>query len=94
VLVLEAARTLRRDHDPRRALALLEQYVQRNPDGDLIEETLALTIQARSQLDDPAAAAVADDYLARFPAGRFRDEAVRAQTRFADRMKQLATHRP
>src|SRR6185437_6997009 len=68
--------------DDRAAIALLDTYVAQNPDGDLIEESLALEIEARSRLDDATAASFADRYLARFPTGRFRDTALRAAARF------------
>jgi hypothetical protein len=83
ILVLDATRLLRVERDPRRALVLLGEYRRRFPHGDLLEECLALTIEARTMLGDREAGALAREYLAMFPAGRFRDEALRAERRFA-----------
>jgi hypothetical protein len=82
-LVLEAAQALRRDHDPKRAIKLLDEYRLRYPQGDLAEESLALSIEARSVRGDGAAASQAREYLRRFPQGRFRVQAVAAEQRFA-----------
>jgi len=79
VLVLRARVALRRDRDARGALALVEQYVRENPDGALVEEALALEIEASYTLGDHRATrAAAAAYLRRFPAGRFADLANRA----------------
>jgi hypothetical protein len=83
LLVLQGARALRRDRAPARASALLEDYLRRYPHGDLVEEALALAVQARAQQDDARAAALARQYLVHFPKGRFRDEAQAAVRRFA-----------
>jgi hypothetical protein len=81
-LVLDGATALRRRHDPVAAIKLLDQYLRRYPDGVLIEEGLALAIEAYSIRGDRKAAALANDYLRRFPSGRFHDEAKRALERF------------
>jgi len=81
-LVHGAMRALRRDHDPRAAIRQLAAYHRRFPTGDLTEEALALSIEAFVALDDREALALANEYLRRFPDGRFRDQAERAQHRF------------
>jgi hypothetical protein len=83
LLVLNATRALQREHAPARALSLLEEYLRRFPDGDLLEESLALAIEAKSMQNDRGALAFARTYLQRFPAGRFREQALRAERRFA-----------
>jgi hypothetical protein len=84
-LVLGALQALRRDRDLPGALRRLDDYRARFPHGDLIEEALALTLEALAGLDDPRARSIADEYLASFPHGRFRDQAERARRRFAGR---------
>lgn len=81
-LVHGAMRALRRDHDPQAAIRQLAAYHRRFPTGDLTEEALALSIEAFVALDDREALALANEYLRRFPDGRFRDQAERAQHRF------------
>jgi hypothetical protein len=49
-LVLAAARSLRRDHDPQRALAQLAEYRRRFPGGDLTAESFALEREAHQML--------------------------------------------
>ncbi|HEY1815996.1 MAG TPA: hypothetical protein VGG74_26790 [Kofleriaceae bacterium] len=80
-LVVSATRAIAA-HDDRGAIELLDAYLARSPDGDLIEESLALEIEARSHLGDASAASFAERYLARFPTGRFRTTALRANARF------------
>ena len=87
-MVAAAVRALRRDHDAARAGALLDTYVRRWPDGALVEEAMALSIeaaqaQARGQQgeNDVRARALANRYLQRFPAGRFSETAHRALAR-------------
>jgi hypothetical protein len=71
-LVLAGLRALRREHDPTRAGTLLARYVERFPQGVLAEEALAIAIEADlARGDRQAAAALAEQYLKRFPAGRF-----------------------
>jgi hypothetical protein len=81
-LVLGALTALRRDRDPRRASALLDEYLRLHPRGALVEEALALAIEAAAARGDPQAGALADRYLERFPAGRFRPTAQLARDRF------------
>jgi hypothetical protein len=81
-LVLRALNLLRHDHDPRAALRELDGYRTRFPQGDLGEEVLALTIEARAALDDRSARPLAEQYLQQFPRGRFAEMAERAVRRF------------
>jgi outer membrane biosynthesis protein TonB len=83
-LVLRALHLLRHDHDVTGALRLLDDYGARFPAGDLAEEALALAIEARAALDDAAARSLAEQYLERFPHGRFRALAEQARRRFHD----------
>jgi len=82
-LVLDATLALRRAHEPRRSLNLLKQYLTRYPRGALIEESMALAMEAMAALDDASAARVAADYVQRYPAGRFGGLARTAMQRFA-----------
>jgi len=84
-LVLRALSLLRHDHDPRAALRELDAYRTGYPQGDLGEEVLALTIEARAALDDPSARPLAEQYLQQFPRGRFAEMAERAVRRFPAR---------
>ncbi len=70
-LVHEAARALRVDNSPRRAAQLLNEYLARFPDGAILEEALALSIESSAVMNDPRAGTFAHRYLARFPSGRF-----------------------
>ena len=81
---MTSAAELRRDHDVPSAIRQLEAYRRRFPVGELAEEVLALAIEAFAALDDAAARSLADEYLRRFPGGRFSDQAERAQRRFRD----------
>jgi hypothetical protein len=78
-LVLEAMRALRQAHDVEAAARLLNEYRARFPQGDLAEEALALAIEAHAALHDSTAITLADEYLQRFPGGRFRDIVARAK---------------
>jgi hypothetical protein len=85
-MVAAAVRARRRDHDAARAGALLETYVRRWPNGALVEEAMALSIEAaqaqgQGGADDVAARAQAHRYLQRFPTGRFSETARRALAR-------------
>ncbi len=79
VLVVQAVQALRGIHDPSRASRLLDQYLARFPRGALIEEAMALRIEAASARDPHLAAAAGREYLRRFPKGRFREAAEQAQ---------------
>jgi hypothetical protein len=71
-LVLAAVRALRREHNPIRAGALLDDYIKRFPKGVLAEEALAVGIEAAvARLDTRAARLLAEQYLGRYPTGRF-----------------------
>ncbi|HEX4405689.1 MAG TPA: hypothetical protein VH560_12715 [Polyangia bacterium] len=76
-LVATAMRALRRDHDPAGAARLLDDYLRRWPNGALIEEALALAIEAANARGDARARTFATTYLRRFPAGRFGEAARR-----------------
>jgi hypothetical protein len=75
--VAEAVRSLRKQGDPVRAQALLDQYLRSNPRGVLAEDALALSIEAAAARKDPRAADYARRYLSRYPQGRFRAVAER-----------------
>ena len=77
-MVATAMRALRRDHDPARAGRLLDDYLARWPDGALVEEALALGIEAARARGDARESTLAAEYLRRFPSGRFADAARRA----------------
>jgi hypothetical protein len=83
-LVIRGLSILRRDHDPERAAALFDAYLERHPSGELVEEALALAIEAAVQRNDGRAASLAARYLECFPTGRFRGAAERAQKRQAE----------
>lgn len=70
--VLDALIALRRDHDPERAQALLDPYLQRSRHGALREEALVLAIEAADARSDRAGAArLARVYQDEYPGGRF-----------------------
>ncbi|HVT10434.1 MAG TPA: hypothetical protein VHO67_23395, partial [Polyangia bacterium] len=70
--VLDALIALRRDHDPERAQALLDPYLQRSRQGALREEALVLAIEAADARSDGARAArLAHVYQDEYPGGRF-----------------------
>lgn len=68
--VVEAVRALRKEKDPKRAQALLDGYLAKNPGGALSEEALALSMEAAASSKSPKAADYARRYLERFPQGR------------------------
>jgi hypothetical protein len=71
----EAAKALRGDGDPERALKLLESSEKAG--GPLAEEALALRIEAATAGGDPRAKSLAQSYLSRYPSGRYRELARR-----------------
>jgi hypothetical protein len=77
-LVAAALRALRREHDPARAGALVEEYLGKWPGGALTEEAMALAVEAGAARHDARAAEWARRYLRRFPNGRFRDVVSRS----------------
>jgi hypothetical protein len=77
--LLEAIRTLRSNHDPVRAGALLAEYLRAYPYSPLSEDALALSIEAAlSRHSTASSAELARRYLAQFPNGRYRLFASRA----------------
>lgn len=77
-LVHRAAKALRSEHDPALAARLLEAHRARSPSGPLAEEALSLQVEALHALRSPRAAALAREYLARYPGGRYAAVATRA----------------
>jgi hypothetical protein len=73
--VHEAAKALRGDGDPQRALRLLESSEKIG--GPLAEEALALRIEAANASGDARAKSLALSYLSRYPGGRYRELARR-----------------
>jgi hypothetical protein len=69
--VLQAVRALRVEANPARARRLLAGYLERNPDGSLVEEALAMSIEAAVAHGDDDASALARRYLRRYPSGHF-----------------------
>jgi hypothetical protein len=74
--VHEAAKALRHDGDPERALQLLERAGTRS--GPLAEEALALRIEAALAKGDGRQAKLAAQYLTQYPNGRYRELAKKA----------------
>jgi hypothetical protein len=71
-LVLEAIRALRTDGDPARASTLLTDYLRSEATGVLVEDALALSVEAAvARADGEQTVAFAHQYLARFPSGRY-----------------------
>jgi len=71
-LVVSAMRALRKEHDAERAARLLDRYLAAHPEGALVEEAIALDLEASvARHDDARAQAFARQYLRRFPEGRF-----------------------
>lgn len=77
-LVHRAVKALRREGDPALAARLLEEDRVRNPHGPLAEEALSLRIEAALALGDARAHKLAEQYLARYPSGRYLGIARRA----------------
>ena len=78
--VLEAMHALRVERNPVRARALLAGYLQRYPDGSLVEEALAMSVEAAVAHHDGDAVTLARRYLALYPAGHFSALAQQALT--------------
>ena len=75
--VHEAAKALRHDADPERALQLLERPGARIS-GPLAEEALALRIEASMARGDGRQAKLAAAYLTQYPNGRYKELATKA----------------
>ena len=77
-LVHRAVKALRRDGDPGARRAAARRASRASPRGPLAEEALSLQIEAALALRSPRAAALAREYLARYPGGRYASVAARA----------------
>jgi hypothetical protein len=77
-LVHRAVKALRVDGNAALAARLLEQDRIRNPSGPLAEEALSLRIEAALELGDARARALGQQYIARYPNGRYLRIARRA----------------
>jgi len=76
-LLVEAMRA-RGAGDPERVSELVDQYRAKHPQGVLQEEALILSIESAAARRAPNTAALAREYLQRFPNGRFAAQARRA----------------
>jgi hypothetical protein len=82
MLLVEAGERLRRRHDAAGARDLVASYLQRFPDGILVEEAFAIALEAAAvEPDADRDRRTANEYLRRFPQGRFRDVADRVLAR-------------
>lgn len=77
-LVHRAVKALRREGNPGLAARLLEEDRVRNPNGPLAEEALSLRIEAALALHDARARTLAQQYVGRYPNGRYLALARRA----------------
>ena len=76
-LLVGATHALRVNRDPELARALAKRYLDRQPNGALADEALAISIEAAIDHHDADAAALSARYLAQFPHGSFRALAER-----------------
>lgn len=76
-LLVEAMRA-RGAGDPARVSQLVDEYRAKHPQGVLQEEALILSIEAAVAQKSPNASSLAQQYLKRFPRGRFATQARRA----------------
>ena len=76
--VFDAIQALRTERDPARASRLLAEYLARYPHGALVEEAVALSIEAAAARHSASAATFAERYLREYPSGRFRHTAEQA----------------
>lgn len=81
VFVIDAMTALRREHDPAKAMGLLDRYLAVYPRGALHEEALVLAVEATSASHDPRAPQFAREYLQKYPTGRFAESARRIVAR-------------
>jgi hypothetical protein len=77
-LVHRAVKALRRDGNPKLAARLLDEDRVRNPSGPLAEEALSLRIEAAIALGESRSRTLAQQYLTRYPNGRYLAIARRA----------------
>jgi hypothetical protein len=75
-LVLEAIERWRVNGDAARAGELVDEYLQRFPNGSLVEEAYAVAMEAAGK-GSARARTLAVRYLQRFPQGRFSEQAQR-----------------
>jgi len=77
-LVRRAVKALRRDGDAAAAARMLEEAHVRSPHGTLAEEVMSLRVEAALARDDGRARKYAQEYLARYPQGRYRAQVMKA----------------
>jgi hypothetical protein len=81
-LVLDAMQALRQRRQPAAADVLLQRYLALHPSGALAEEAYALRVEVAVAQHERRAATLAEEYLARWPRGRFAASARSALKRF------------